>query len=70
MYIDKALQSDVSYKFGQDKQGRWLVNVSYKGLQIALLSTPKHDSDIEACQKHLYAVVRSYKKMMNIGDGM
>lgn len=68
MYIDKHMREAVSYKFGKTQSGQPMVQVCYKGSQIATLAVPTYENDVESAQKHIYAVVRSYIRMMDPSD--
>ena len=65
MYIDKELKNDVKYKFVKGNK-HYVVHVAYKDVVIAELMIPVriYESDMEAAQRYIYSVVRSFKKMV------
>ena len=65
MYVDKELKNDVKYKFERGSK-HYIVHVAYKNVIIAELMVPisVYESDMEAAQRYIYSVVRSFKKMV------
>ena len=65
MYVEKGLKSNTDYNFGRDRNGNPMATVDYMGRRIATLAVPTYNNDVESAQKHIYAVVRSFIRMID-----